>query len=48
MSRSTAHVARRLGYAISDTGSSPLDVELSALLQPYVEAVEAEPRKDAG
>ena len=40
--------ARRLGYAISDTGSSPLDVELSALLRPYVEAVEAEPRKDAG
>jgi hypothetical protein len=41
--------ARKLGYGISDTGASPLDVELSGLLRPYVEAVEAlEPRDDAG
>jgi hypothetical protein len=32
--------ARKLGYSISDTGASPLDVELSELLRPYVDAVE--------
>jgi hypothetical protein len=33
--------ATKLGYGISDTGAPPLDVELSGLLRPYVEAVEA-------
>jgi hypothetical protein len=41
--------ARKLGYATSDTGASPLDVELSGLPRAYVTAVEApELRDDAG
>jgi hypothetical protein len=40
--------ARKLGYAISDSGAAPLDVALSHLLQPYVDAVGGEPRGDRG
>jgi hypothetical protein len=40
--------ARKLGYAISDTGAPALDVELGELLQPYVEAVGGESRGEAG
>lgn len=41
--------ARKRGYSISDTGASPLNVQLSALLRPYVDAVEVvQSRDDAG
>ena len=39
--------ARKLGYAISDSGAVPLDVELSELLRPYVDAVGEEPHGGA-
>jgi hypothetical protein len=40
--------ARRLGYAAADTGAAPLDVDLSDLLAPYVEASRATGSRDAG
>lgn len=36
--------ARKLGYAISDSGAVPLNVELSEMLRPYIDAVGEEPR----